>query len=547
MTAERIRILVVEDNPGDADLVDERLREAKGYRFDIAHEEHLAGAVHRLATEPFDVILLDLGLADSQGFDTLRRMQQACGQIPIVVLTGLNDQEAGLEAVRKGAQDFLVKSEVTASLLIRSVRYAIERQHTDEAGRLLAAIVESSDEAIIGKSLDMTITSWNKGAERLYGYSAREAIGKCVCLIVPEERRDELKQFAKVIRGGGRVAPHDTTRQRKDGSQVDVSVSLSPVCDRNGKIVAISSVARDISERLRLERNERELVARLKEQRLAALNLADDAQEGRERAERAEKEARRLAAELEHRVKERTVELEAANKELEAFAYSVSHDLRSPLRAIDGFSQILLKEYVQTLPEKPQHYLQMVCDNARQMGRLIDDLLRFSRTGRQSVQLLSVSPQQLVEQCLEELRPEREGRRIEIQIKDLPGCWGDSDLLKQVWLNLLGNALKYTRGRDPAKIEIGSFVRDDGGGARGETVYYVRDNGVGFDMQYASKLFGVFQRLHSAGEFEGTGIGLALVQRIIHRHGGRIWADAKVDQGATFCFTLGRRPAHDLS
>jgi light-regulated signal transduction histidine kinase (bacteriophytochrome) len=227
-----------------------------------------------------------------------------------------------------------------------------------------------------------------------------------------------------------------------------------------------------------------------------------------------------------------------ANKELEAFAYSVSHDLRSPLRAIDGFSQILLKEYLHALPEKPQHYLQMVCDNARKMGRLIDDLLRFSRSNHQSAQLQTLAPKKIVQQCLDELQPEREGRKIEIQLGDLPECWGDGNLLKQVWLNLLGNALKYTRKRDPAHIEVGSETRD------GENVYFVRDNGVGFDMQYANKLFGVFQRLHPAEEYEGTGIGLALAQRIIHRHGGRIWADAKVDQGATFYFTLGRKPSN---
>ena len=169
------------------------------------------------------------------------------------------------------------------------------------------------------------------------------------------------------------------------------------------------------------------------------------------------------------------------------------------------------------------------------MGRLIDDLLRFSRTNRQSLQPQKIASDGVVRQCLVELQMEREGRQVEVRIGELPACLADGNLLKQVWLNLLGNALKYTRKRDPARIEIGSQTQD------GETVFFVRDNGVGFDMQYANKLFGVFQRLHPVEDYEGTGIGLALVHRILHRHGGRIWAEAKVDQGATFYFTLERK------
>jgi PAS domain S-box-containing protein len=252
----------------------------------------------------------------------------------------------------------------------------------------------------------------------------------------------------------------------------------------------------------------------------------------------AQERIRRLNSELEQRVQDRTAELEAANKELEAFAYSVSHDLRAPLRAIDGFSQILLGEYVDALPEKPRHYLQMVCENARQMGRLIDDLLRFSRTSRQPLRVETVAPAALVRQCLEELEPERAGRQVDVQIGELPSCVADASLLKQVWMNLIGNALKFTRGRAPARIEIGGRSED------GETVYCVKDNGAGFDMQYAPKLFAVFQRLHPADQFEGTGIGLALVQRIVHRHGGHAWAEGKIDAGATFYFTLGGRTSH---
>jgi PAS domain S-box-containing protein len=253
---------------------------------------------------------------------------------------------------------------------------------------------------------------------------------------------------------------------------------------------------------------------------------------------RAEEEVRRLAAGLEERVRERTAELEAANKELEAFSYSVSHDLRAPLRAIDGFSNILLQEHAAGLSADGREYLGLVRDNARQMGQLVDDLLAFARLGRQPIQKRTVDSARIVRLCLDELRPEYEGRRVEIVLGDLPPCKAEPSLLKQVWVNLIANALKYTRKREAARVEIGCREGEGGGGP----VYFVEDNGVGFDMRYAHKLFGVFQRLHRAEDYEGTGVGLAIVQRIVHRHGGRVWAEARPDQGAAFFFTLGSSP-----
>jgi len=245
-----------------------------------------------------------------------------------------------------------------------------------------------------------------------------------------------------------------------------------------------------------------------------------------------EGELKKYHEQLEELVEERTLELKATNKELEAFSYSVSHDLRAPLRAVDGFSRILSEEYAMHLPQDAQRYIGLIRTSARQMGKLIDDLLAFSRLGRQTLARQSVAPGDIVRQVLEQFRYLQESRRIEICIGDLPVCQSDPSLLKVVYTNLLSNAFKFTGKCDYTLIEIG--CKDEAG----EHVYYVKDNGVGFNMKYVDKLFGVFQRLHRADEYEGTGVGLANVQRIIHRHGGRIWVASELDKGTVFYFTL---------
>jgi len=368
-------------------------------------------------------------------------------------------------------------------------------RHREELIRLLVEGVQ--DHAIFLLDPRGYVASWNVGAERIKGYRADEIIGQHFSLFYTPEDLEQGKPQSElqVAAAEGRYE-EEGWRRRKNGSRFWANVVITALRDKAGGLSGFAKITRDISERKR----------------------TDD------------------------ELRERTAQLEAANKELEAFSYSVSHDLRAPLRAIDGFSRILLEEYAEPLPDDAKDYLKSVRGNAQQMGRLVDDLLAFARLGRQPIKKQTVESAKLVKQCLDELRGEHDGRRIEITLGDLPPCDAEPNLLKQVWVNLLSNAIKYTRGREVATIEIG--CRGDGDPS-GERTYFVRDNGVGFDMRYVGKLFGVFQRLHRAEDYECTGVGLAIVQRIIHRHGGRVWAEAQPGEGATFSFTLGRSAFHD--
>jgi PAS domain S-box-containing protein len=373
-----------------------------------------------------------------------------------------------------------------------------ERKRTGEAMRLQAHLIDAAHDAILIRELGGTIASWNQGAERMYGWTRDQAIGRIAHdLLKTRFPKPQAEIVEDMVRDGSWEG--ELTRARPDGGLATVASRWVLARDAGGGAGVILEINSDITER-----------------------------------KRAEQEIRLLNEQLEQRVRERTAQLDAANKELEGFAYSVSHDLRAPLRAIDGFSQMLMTEHATGLAEEPRRLLQRVSENSRKMGRLIDDLLRFSRLGRQGMKRQPVATAELVRQCLDDLADERQGRPVELAIGELPPGQGDPALLKQVWLNLLANALKFTRTRDPARVEVGSFARD------GETVYFVRDNGVGFDMAYVDKLFGVFQRLHRQEEYEGTGVGLALTQRIVYRHGGRAWAEAQPGRGATFFFTLGR-------
>lgn len=378
-----------------------------------------------------------------------------------------------------------------------NVRDITERRQAEVIRERLAAIVKSSDDAIISTELGGIVVTWNSAAEKMFGYSAQEMLGEPLSLLIPPDRKDEERQILDLILRGKTLNHFETVRIGKNRKLIDVSVTISPIKNDDGKIIGASKIARDISE-----------------------------------LKCAEKEIRQLNVELEQRVADRTSELEAVNKELEAFSYSVSHDLRAPLRHINGFSGALLEDYGDQLDDVGKSYLKQVREASQEMAQLIDDVLQLARVTRTEMLPEVINLSEMAHSIVKEIQEGDVGRKVSVNIQAGLSARGDKHLLRILLTNLLGNAWKFTSKRKNVEIVFGHEQKG------GDTFFFVRDNGAGFDMAYADKLFGAFQRLHTADEFEGTGIGLATVQRIINRHGGRVWAESAVDKGATFYFSL---------
>jgi len=383
---------------------------------------------------------------------------------------------------RQAEEDRRLKAELERRVAERTAQLS----ESEERHR---AIVDTAVDGIVVIDERGTIQRFNPGAERMFGYPEAEAAGKNVSLLMPSPYRDEhdgyLARFLatgeKRIIGIGR----EVVARRKDGTEFPVYLAVAEM--RRGESRMFTGIIRDITE------------------------------------------AKRAAERQAHLV----TSLEAANKELESFSYSVSHDLRSPLRAIDGFSRLLTEDYGGKFDDEGRRLLGVIRDSSKKMGQLIDDLLRFSRLGRQSLSAADIDMKRMVEDVVKEVHMAGD-QRSKLVLTALPPARGDATLLKQVWANLLANAIKFSGRREQPVVEVSGHENGT------ESVYCVKDNGAGFDMRYYDKLFGVFQRLHRAEEFAGTGVGLAIVQRVVSRHGGRVWAEGKVGEGATFYFSLPR-------
>ncbi|HZX32278.1 MAG TPA: ATP-binding protein [Rhodocyclaceae bacterium] len=530
-----LNVLLLEDNPVDYRLLQEELREAGAADLRLTRAEGLAEALACLEGQHFDVVLTDLSVPDSFGIATVEAILGRASETPVVVLTGSENDQTGLAAVHLGAQDYLVKGETGGELLLRSLLYAIERKQAElsfkqsseqlaerakkqlgryndalqletvERYRIEAALRESErrflatfEQSAVGMAhvgTDGRFLRVNHRLCQMLGYSDDELQSLDLPEIVhPEDAELDQPQKKRLLNGAIRDYAQERRLKRKDG------------------------VFQRFRETVSLVRNERG------EPRYFVAVFEDHGHIPNRRPGDGDDPERQLA--------ECRRELEAVNGELEALSYSVSHDLRAPLRAVSGFSRILSRDYAGQLPAEARQYLDLVSDGAVRLDQLIRDLLSYSRLGRQPLHRQPVDLCRMVAECMHHVLLAYEGRQVEFQPEDLPSWPADPALLREVFLALLDNAVKFTAGRDPVRIQVGADI------VGGQLQVHVRDNGIGFDMHYAHKLFGVFQRLHRADEYPGTGIGLAVAQRIVQRHGGRIWAESAPDQGATFFFTL---------
>jgi C4-dicarboxylate-specific signal transduction histidine kinase len=479
------------------------------------------------------LVLCDLGLPDSTGLATAQALAARVPALPLVVLTGSHDQDLGRGAIREGAQDYLVKDELNGAVLARTLRYAIERK------RLEIGLRESNEalERRVAErtaELEMAIHSLRQSESRFrsmtemssdfywetdaahrltrrgsagsqsttVAFQGEAQIGLTrwqIPYLAPDEKAWQAHR--ETLDAHLPFRDFEVSRLGVDGTERYILVSGDPVFDRSGAFAGYCGVGTDITS----EKNH-------------------------------QTELRRINEALEERVKERTHALEVANRELESFSYSVSHDLRAPLRAIHGFSQLIEQQCLAGLDDQCRDYLARVRAGSEKMGHLIDDLLRLSRISRQEMARGAVDLSAMVRQTAELLVGAEPERMVEWVIAPEMRADGDVGLLGVVLDNLIGNAWKYSSKRERARIEFGADEQHH------RRVFFVRDNGAGFDMAGADKLFAAFQRLHSAAEFPGTGIGLATVARIIHRHGGEVWAESKVGEGATFYFTSADAP-----
>jgi signal transduction histidine kinase/FixJ family two-component response regulator len=530
------RLLVVDDEAPHMQALCSTL-EQEGYvtrGFTSGHE-----ATAALRAESFDLLLTDLLMPQIDGISLLRACREIDPDLACIVMTGHGTIATAVDALKAGAIDYVLKpfkvntilpvlaralamrglqleniqlrESVSIYELARAITHRLE--HDEVVERTLAAASRQDD----ADAVYLLEPGPDGRTLRLAGASGPSAHSPDCPAAIPAAALEQwLARAQAEVEDPGRHGEAGALFAHPFGARIGVAIPIVS----GGRFFGVLGFSSN-----RQQRGVRpgQLKALDVLARTAATAFATAALVA---------ELRRVNEELEQRVQERTRELESANRDLESFAYSVSHDLREPLRAVEGFSEMFRTEFGASVPEAGRKILERIWAGASRMNQLIDDLLHFSRFSREPLECLRVALRELVVQVVQRLKERLGDRRIEVQIGDLADCYADPALLEQVLVNLLSNAFKFTSGREMARVEVGMLRQGD---AR---VYYVRDNGVGFDMRAADKLFGVFQRLHSPEAFEGTGIGLSIVHRIITRHGGRVWANSRPGEGATFYFSL---------
>lgn len=440
--------------------------------------------------------IVGYGAEESRGL-SLPLLLDAAGRVLLQQLKEMGKEKMSFES-RVYCKDRSIKW-LHWNVVVRYNKWFINaRDNTEirEGERIrnyLATVVKQSNDSIYIHDLEGQIISWNQGAERMYEYNETEALQMKIWNVIPEFLLPEAEEMIVRILKGEKIELVETKRITKHGKLMDVLFSASVISEPGSPAKSIVITERDVTEQ----------------------KIADE-----------------KIRQLNERLRKNVIQVEAANKELESFSYSVSHDLRAPLRALSGNVGFFEEDYGDKLDDGAKTIIAKIQHNVKRMDRLINDLLSFSKIGKKEVRKSAVDMEQLVRDILEEIN-NATPLSARIEIRDLPQAYGDHSMLNQVWMNLISNAIKYSSKKSAPEIEIGSQQRD------GAVEYYIKDNGAGFDMAYAQKLFGTFQRFHDATEFEGTGIGLAIVQRIILKHGGTIRAVAEPDKGATFYFTLG--------
>jgi PAS domain S-box-containing protein len=492
---KELRVLVVEDTPQDMVLINHELRKA-GLRFRARRVESRDAFLHELEHHPPDIILSDHGVPGFDGFAALAEARNRCPEAPFIFVTGAPRDDAVRQTLHSGADDYVLKSHL--NLLGPAVERALREASTRANRSSLEIALQNAEEQLRVLTQELTehatfmldaegrVASWNPSAEQMFGHGPTEILGR---------------PFAEVF------AP--------DGGQAAPAQELLATAAGEGRAELCLSLARKSGETAHIETKIIALRGQSRQLRGFLCVLRDRA-----------RQSGATECSPDHFAR-----LEAASSEMEKFTHAIALDLQLPLRDIESCSELLVKSAGEQLDQKSQSYLKTISEAARRMGRLIDDLFTFSRIGQTEMYHLNLSLKDITREVIHDLRHETEGRNVEWIIGDLPDVTGDSVMLWQVMTHFISNALKFTRMKERARIEIGA--KDDGH----EHIFFVRDNGVGFDPHCAERLFGVFQRLHTA-EFEGTGVGLANVRRILERHGGKVWAEGEPGEGATFYFTL---------